>query len=102
VLLSLELFLLSPFVRRYIHAASTAAHIIVTLLLVAVAVALLAPLSPGLAAALVVGLLMVCFVFPWQLVSITKYKANINGPWDEAVPVIPSSLRLDPSVDLHQ
>jgi len=45
VLLSLELYLLSPFMRRYIHATSTAAHLAVTALLVAAAAGLLLPLS---------------------------------------------------------
>jgi len=40
------------------------------------------------------AVLAVSFLFPWQLVSITKYKAKINGPWDEAVPVIPKRLHL--------
>ncbi|KAF5843860.1 phosphatidylinositol N-acetylglucosaminyltransferase subunit C [Dunaliella salina] len=94
VLLSLELYLLSPYVRRYIHAASTTAHLAVTVALVGIAVGLLQPLSPGLAASLVAAVLAISFLFPWQLVSITKYKAKINGPWDEAVPVIPKELQV--------
>jgi len=94
VLLSLELYLLSPFMRRYIHAASTAAHLAVTALLVAAAAGLLLPLSAGLAASFLATVLAVSFIFPWQLVSLTRGKRKLNGPWDEAIPSLPASLSL--------
>lgn len=56
------------------------------------------------AASLLASVLAVSFLFPWQLVSITKYKAKINGPWDEAVPIIPKELRLPllPNAHVYQ
>ncbi len=35
---------------------------------------------------------LVALACPWALVRITKYKTQINGPWDEAVPHMPEHL----------
>mmetsp|Transcript_4888 Transcript_4888/g.10496 ORF Transcript_4888/g.10496 Transcript_4888/m.10496 type:complete len:417 (+) Transcript_4888:76-1326(+) len=94
VLFSLEAFLLSPFARHYIRGASTTAHIVTTLLLLAGALVLLAPLSTPLAALFVGAVICVTFLCPLWLVSIHKFKAQINGPWDEAVPHIPREVML--------
>jgi phosphatidylinositol glycan class C protein len=94
VLFSLQLFLLSPFVRRYIRATSVAAHVATTVCMVAAAAAILDPLSRPAALMFVVVVLAIALVCPALLVSIHKYKAKISGPWDEAVPAIPQHLHL--------
>lgn len=98
VLFSLEVYLLWPYARRYIHRASTLAHACLTLLMSLAAAALLWPLSPVLAALLVITLALVIVVCPWWLVSSHKFKAKINGPWDEAVPHIPHELQRGASL----
>ena len=92
VLFSLELFLLSPYMRRYIKRASSSAHVGVTLGLAAAATALLLPLSRASAAAFAAALLVISFGCPAALIRIHKYKAKITGPWDEAVPHVPREL----------
>jgi Phosphatidylinositol N-acetylglucosaminyltransferase len=37
--------------------------------------------------------LAMLFVCPWCLLAIGKFKAQINGPWDEAVPRMDVVLR---------
>lgn len=85
VLFCLQLYLLSPFMRRYIRRASVAAHVGLTVAMAAAAAALLAPLSVLLTAVFLVKVIFVSFICPWWLVHIHKFKAKINGPWDEAV-----------------
>lgn len=92
LLFCLELYLLSPFMRRYIRNASLTAHLILTAAMVAAAVLLLLPLSRVITAAFVSSVIGVSFVCPYWLVHIQKFKAKINGPWDEAVPKIPTSI----------
>lgn len=92
VLLSLELYLLSPFIRRYIRQASLAVHVTVTVLMLLSSAALLLPLSRVITGLFLSAVIIVSFVCPWSLVRIHKFKAKINGPWDEAVPQIPTSL----------
>lgn len=92
VLFCLQVYLLSPFVRRYVRSASLAAHILLTAGMVAGALLLLVPLSGILSMLYVFVILGVSFVCPYWLVHIQKFKAKINGPWDEAVPRIPTSI----------
>lgn len=94
VLFSLELFLLFPFMRRYIKQASEAAHVVTTTAMVITAAALLLPLSRYLAGLFLGSIVFVCLICPKWLVGIHKFKAKINGPWDEAVPHIPMELDL--------
>jgi phosphatidylinositol glycan class C protein len=92
VLFCLQLYLLSPFMRRYVRAASLGAHVGLTAAMAAAAAALLARLSPALACVFVGLVLFVSLACPWWLVHIHKFKAKINGPWDEAVPQVPTHL----------
>ncbi|GIL87799.1 hypothetical protein Vretimale_13113 [Volvox reticuliferus] len=97
VLLSLELFLLSPYVRRHVHRHSVTAHLGLTVVMVAVAATLLFSMSPVAAAAYGVAVVAVTFMVPAALVRAHKFKAHISGPWDEAAPHIPRELvRLSP------
>ena len=92
VLFCLQVYLLSPFVRRYVRSASLAAHVLLTAGMAAAALLLLLPLSSVLSMLYLVVILSVSFVCPYWLVHIQKFKAKINGPWDEAVPRIPTSI----------
>jgi phosphatidylinositol glycan class C protein len=92
VLFCLQLYLLAPFVRRYIRTASLAAHVALTAAMAVAALLLLLPLSRVLSAAFASLVLCVSLVAPYWLVHIQKFKAKINGPWDEAVPSMPTSL----------
>lgn len=93
LLLSLELYILGPYLRRQVAAASPAAHAALTAALAAAAAALLARQSALLTWALGGALAFVTLVCPWWLVRIHKFKAAINGPWDEAVPRLSRAVR---------
>ena len=92
MLISLQLYLLSPYVRRYLRQAAPAAYGILTVMMPLVATALLAPLSVVLMFAFLAAILFVSLLCPFWLVRIHKFKAKINGPWDEAVPELLLSL----------
>ncbi|KAL4443391.1 hypothetical protein ABPG75_011128 [Micractinium tetrahymenae] len=92
LLLSLELYILGPYCRRQVAAAAPAAHLALTAVMVAAAAGLLAPLSPLLTSAFGCATLFVTFLCPMWLVRIHKFKAAINGPWDEAVPRLSSAV----------
>jgi phosphatidylinositol glycan class C protein len=97
VLFALELFLLSPYARRYIKQRSLALHLALTAAMtLAVGGLLLPPVSPAAAAAFGVCVLLVTFACPLALVRAHKFKAHISGPWDEAAPHIPRELVLMP------
>lgn len=114
VLFSLELYLLSPYLRRYIRRANAIAHLLTTGVVVpsprslscvqracvqsvvlisisfqAMAIAaasLVAVLSQLMASVFCVSVVFVSFLCPLWLMGIQKRKQKINGPWDEAVP----------------
>ena len=92
VLVSLQLYLLSPYVRRYLRQAAPAAYVVLTVLMPLAAMALMAPLSLVLMFAFSAAVLFVSLLCPFWLVRIHKFKAKINGPWDEAVPELLSTL----------
>lgn len=93
VLFCLELYLLLPFMRRYIRRASLAAHVAVTAAMVGAATALLLPLSAALAELFCALVLFTSLGCPAWLLRIQKFKAKINGPWDEAVPCLPGTIQ---------
>jgi phosphatidylinositol glycan class C protein len=90
VLFAFELFLLSPFLWRLVRRASLAAHLAAAALLAAVTCVACWRIAGGVAGAALAaahcGLTAAC---PAVLIRIHKFKANINGPWDEAVPHLP-------------
>lgn len=86
LLLSLELYILGPYCRRCVAAAGRAAQLGQTLAMAGAAGALLARQSILLTSSFCCALLFITFICPWWLVRIHKFKAAINGPWDEAVP----------------
>ncbi|GMH40411.1 hypothetical protein BSKO_08315 [Bryopsis sp. KO-2023] len=93
ILFALELYLLFPFVRRYVCQASMVVHLALTLAMLAISVLLAAPLSVLLTSMYCAVVGFVSLICPLFLVNLHKFKAKINGPWDEAVPRIPMTLR---------
>jgi phosphatidylinositol glycan class C protein len=94
ILFCLELYLLFPFMRRYIRQASIMWHVVLTVVMVSMSLLLLWPLSQWLAALFFSAVLAISFVCPRWLVGIHKFKAKINGPWDEAVPLLGTSVNM--------
>jgi len=84
VMLCLELFLLSPYLRRYVRQRSATMHYALTACLVC------APLPSIFARSLTAGVLcvgvcvFVAAVCPLAFVAIDRYKVIPAGPWDEA------------------
>ena len=89
----MEIYLLFPFTRRYLQQRSEGLYHLLTFTFVTVSLSLSAAVSL-IASVVVVGcLLFVSLVCPIFLVRMHKFKAKINGPWDEAVPRIPLKLK---------
>lgn len=88
VLLSLELYLLSPYARQYVKVRSAAANQALTIAMHLVVLILLFVMSASVALLYAVMLSFVTFVCPLCLMRVQKCKAQINGPWDEAVPSV--------------
>jgi len=86
ILFSLEMYLLSPFLRRFLCRTHSAIHVATTALMGLGAALLLAALSAVAASAFCAASLFITFACPMWLMRIQKYKQKINGPWDEAVP----------------
>lgn len=85
VVLSMEVFVLSPYVRRALkRGLSRIAHTGVTVALVLLCAAAIAPLSASLAGASVGVCAFVGVLCPLWLVRVQKFKTEIQGPWDEA------------------
>ena len=79
LLLSLELYILGPYCRRQVAAASHAAHAALTAGMIGAAAALLARQSALATSAYCCALLFITFICPMWLVRIHKFKAAING-----------------------
>ena len=71
---------------------STAAHVTLSVAMAFIAAGLLWTLSPALSIVFAIATFMVTLVCPMWMVSVHKFKAKINGPWDEAVPHLPSMI----------
>lgn len=93
LLLSLELYILGPYCRRQVAAASPAGHAALTAGMAGAAGGLLARQSALLTSAFCCSLAFITLICPMWLVRIHKYKAAINGPWDEAVPRLSRRVR---------
>ncbi len=76
------------------RAASRAAHAALTLGLLGASVAALLPHSVLLATSCLCGAAFVSLICPMWLVRVGKFKAQINGPWDEAVPKLSRDVSL--------
>lgn len=88
VLFSLELYLLFPHARRHIKLWSATANQALTIFMHTSVLLLLFVMSLSVAT-LYAGLLaFVTFFCPLCLMRVQKCKAQITGPWDEAVPCV--------------
>lgn len=92
ILFSMEMYLLAPFARRYLRQHSNSLYQVLTGFLVTTSVILTSSFGFLVILIYLISLLFVAFVCPLFLVRLHKFKSNINGPWDEAVPRIPLSL----------
>lgn len=72
--------------RRYVKQVSWRAHVALTGVMITGAAAFLSAVSAGLAFAYVLIDVGILFLFPLWLLKAHKFKAKINGPWDEATP----------------
>ena len=99
VLFSLELYLLSPYIRRYVKHKSIVADQALTVLMHSMVYLVLCSIAAVVAYVYVATITFISFLCPMWLVKVHKYKAKINGAWDEAVPSITLKLtrsRLSP------
>lgn len=79
-------FNLSPIPRHFLKSYSVMAHVGATMLLIGVTVGCLTQV-PLLAALFGFCVIAICFALPWCFVKLqSRYKNQINGPWDEAKP----------------
>jgi phosphatidylinositol N-acetylglucosaminyltransferase subunit C len=79
-------FNLSPIPRHFLKSYSVMAHVGATMLLIGVTVGCLTQV-PLLAALFGFCVITICFALPWCFVKLqSRYKNQINGPWDEAKP----------------
>ncbi|KAI0118406.1 GPI2-domain-containing protein [Nemania sp. FL0031] len=107
-LFSIEVFGLFPVFRRYARHQSWKYHVALSILLVVGAGAgvgmilggekdAVSPWKSGLLGVLVAALIAIVAVggCSWWLISLQKYKNAINGPWDQARPIIISRTLWD-------
>jgi len=86
VLFAVQLFALFPLLRHRFWGISTALQALVTLSVTAVSLILVTPLSMPIATMMTGIYIAVTFIAPGVLVWAQKYKNEIRGPWDVAVP----------------
>lgn len=84
VVLAIELFALYPLVRDYIRVRSEPAHLWVTVVWVASALALLTAASTLLAIVYAAAVTFITLLAPLALLKAQAYKNEIQGPWDIA------------------
>ncbi|KAK5633944.1 hypothetical protein RRF57_009658 [Xylaria bambusicola] len=106
-LFSIEVFGLFPVFRRYARHQSWRYHVTLSIMLVIGAGAgvgmilgaekdAFSPWKSGLLGVLVAALVTIVAIggCSWWLISLQKYKNAINGPWDQARPIIISRRQL--------
>lgn len=86
VLFAVQLFALFPILRHRLQVTPQVAQILFTLTLCILSFALTVPLSVSVAYIYAGISITVTFVAPGVLVWAQKYKNEIRGPWDVAVP----------------
>lgn len=97
VLVSMQAYLLMPYLQRSLAASSPAASASVAVATAAVGAMLINSLSPAAAVVYCAALAFVSLACPFWLVRASKYKAQITGPWDEAAPQLPLAVNLPSS-----
>ncbi|GLB34705.1 putative phosphatidylinositol n-acetylglucosaminyltransferase [Lyophyllum shimeji] len=88
VLFSVQAFALFPMLRHRLQASTTAVQCSLTLGLALTALSLTAPLSWTVTCIFFMTLVSVTFLAPACLVWAQKFKNEIRGPWDVAVPKV--------------
>jgi phosphatidylinositol glycan class C protein len=89
MLFAVQAFALFPTLRHRLQAsASTSLQALLTLILCSIAVASVASLSTVATALFAAVFLSVTFIAPAMLVWAQKYKNEIRGPWDVAIPKV--------------
>lgn len=94
VTLALQTYVLFPQLRHRLQRAWPWASPLLALLLQSVAVRLLLRCSILLTASFVCAGLFLTLICPMWLVRLGKFKAQINGPWDEAVPKLSKNVSM--------
>lgn len=86
VFVSLKLFILAPYVWRAVAKRSAMGEAVLAALMTGLAVLLIISQSVLMTSAFLCSIVFVVAICPRWLMRIQKFKAQINGPWDEAVP----------------
>merc|ERR1712137_547593 len=84
--LAILLFALFPIMRHYLKKKSDDANLWLSFLMFVVCAVMLLPISNILAISFILGNAFITFGSPFWLIWIQKYKNEIKGPWDEAIP----------------
>jgi len=87
--IAIEMFALFPIMRHYLKKYSVMCHNSLTAFMALLTFILFFPISTTVAVLYGLSMLFISIGCPfWLVFKIQKYKNEINGPWDEAVPVI--------------
>eukprot|EP00890_Picochlorum_soloecismus_P004289 jgi/Picsp_1/4861/NSC_02226-R1_phosphatidylinositol n-acetylglucosaminyltransferase subunit c len=86
MLLSLQIYILAPYFQYDVSKVTKMGHIPSCIMICGGAIKYISSQSIVITSWLICTLLLIVFLCPMWLVRIEKFKANINGPWDEAVP----------------
>lgn len=84
ILLAIQLFALFPLLRDFLRVRSEEVHLSVAVGLAVLTVCLLSFTNTLLVVVYASSVLFICFVCPWWLMGVQKYKNEIQGPWDIA------------------
>ena len=90
MVLSLEVYIVGPSVQYTLIESAPAVHAMVLGALIFIAVHLISASSVVLTSVLLCTLGCITLLCPMWLVRIHKFKAQINGPWDQAAPELGS------------
>lgn len=93
---ALELFVLSPYLRKNVKENAPRMHVAATLVMVTAALVAVQGFSSAAAVAITIAIVFLTFITPWLLITVEKSKTQINGPWDEAA-IFSSSASAPPS-----
>ena len=92
ILLSLQIYIAAPYAQHDLSKLLPFGHVPSFLLTSTAALLSVAGQSVVITSWLLCFLMLIVFLCPMWLVRIQKFKANINGPWDEAVPKLNEEL----------
>eukprot|EP00889_Picochlorum_renovo_P007918 jgi/Picre1/34948/NNA_002414.t1 len=86
IVLSLQLYIAAPYVQYNVSKMIPHGAQILNIIGIGSTLFFLSNISVVVTSWLIAVLLLVVFLCPMWLVRIEKFKAHLNGPWDEAVP----------------